>query len=169
MPRRILGLSEFAVLLSGVAITGLSVAALSPSSSENLLRSTFKSALADLGAAQTQIAPAKIVPQAGTEDFWLSAMQPVMRNASSAPLTKTVSVGDRVTMTISGVERHLEISNVAEFEPKVTAVDTTPDVTRFVLVTARDSSDAKARPIRFAIEIQPGAAPLPGTKTARAL
>ena len=165
MPKRILGLSLSSVLMSGGAIMALAGTALFAASSENLLRSSFGSALHAAADTQSRVSAPKSVPMAGSEEFWLSAM----RHDGPAPLTKTVAVGDRITMTLSGVERQLEVANVAEFEPKITAVNTTPDATRFVLITARDTRDATARPIRFAVEIQPDAAPVAGMKTARAL
>ena len=166
MPKRILGLSLSSILMSGGAVMALAAAALFGASSENLLRSSFGSALhtAAIDIQSRGLGP-KTVPMAGSEEFWLSALQ----HDGPAPLTKTVAVGDRITMTLGGIERHFEIANVAEFEPKFTAVNTTPDATRFVLITARDTRDATARPVRFAVEIQPGALPGNGMKTARAL
>ena len=169
MPKRILGLSLSSVLMSGGAVMALASATLFATSSENLLRTSFGNALNLTAETQAHVAAAKTVPLAGSEEFWLSAMRPTMKNGGPAPLATTVVVGDRITMTLGGVERQLEVANVAEIEPKITAVDTASDATRFVLITARDTRDAAARPIRFAVEIQPDAAPVAGMKTARAL
>jgi hypothetical protein len=122
-------------------------------SSDRVLANSFGSALE--AAAPKDVRVAKPVPVAGSEGFWLSAMQQV----GPAPLTKTVSIGDRITMTLSGVERHLDVISVAEFDPKVTTIDTSAQ-THFVLVTARDTGDANARPIRFAVELQTDGAPI---------
>ena len=92
-----------------------------------------------------------------------------MASGNTASLTKTVAIGDRIAMTLGGVERHLDVAAVSEFEPKITTIDTASNASRFVLVTARDSRDASARPIRFVMEIENADAPVASQKPARTL
>ena len=95
-------------------------------------------------------------------------MLSALRLDGQAPLTKTVAIGDRITMTLGGVERQLDVAAVSEFEPKITTIDTASQSTRFVLVTARDNRDTTSRPIRFVMEIENANTPL-GLKPARTL
>ena len=162
---RIFGLSPGQLLAVGTGLTALTMAAILFTNSENLMRSSFGSALVASGEALAPVRTAKPVPLSGSEDFWLSAM----RQDGGAPLTKTVGIGDHMTMTLGGVERQLDVAAVSEFEPKITTIDTNSAATRFVLVTARDSRNAAARPIRFVMEIESAETPLAGVKTARAL
>jgi hypothetical protein len=144
-------------LIVGTAVFGAATALLF-TSSETVLRSSFKVAL-DHHALNTAI-PAKDVadasaPVSGSEDFWLSAMRD-----GSAPITKTVSVGDQISMNLGGVHRTLEVSTVSDFAPEITQTNTSSAPSHFVLVTARDLKDASQRPVRFVMEIQQGGVPV---------
>lgn len=162
MSKRIDGFSLTTVLVTGTALAGVTGLAFAATSAETLLRSSFKTALA-LPSEATPLSRPKAAPLSGTEDYWLSAMQQDGRGL----LGKTVSIGDRIAMTLGGVERHMEVSAVAEFQPNITAIDTASNATRLVLVTARDTRDLAAHPIRFVMEIETGAAPLITAKAAR--
>ena len=156
--------STLAVTLAGVgAAAAICGGAMVSTSSEALLRSSFSAALGDTAPAQQRFA--KATPVAGSEDYWLSAM----RQEGGTPLTKTVSVGDHISLSLGGHDRQLDVSAVSEFAPTITEIDTSAGPNRFVLVTARDAGRADARPIRFVMEIEQTTAPLSGTKTARAL
>ncbi|MGL4397557.1 MAG: hypothetical protein ACRCS9_13535 [Hyphomicrobium sp.] len=144
--------------LSLVAAAGLLTA-----SSEALLRSSFSHALNTTTAVAAHKA-AKSVPVAGTEDYWLSAM----RQQPGAPLTKAVAIGDRITLTLAGIDRNFEVASVANYDPGVTEIDTRAAASRFVVITARDSGDADARPIRFIMELEGSVAPAPGTQAQQA-
>lgn len=141
------------------AATGLVAVALGMmlASSETLLRSTFAAALAP--ASTGAIHTATVKPLAGSEDFWLTAMT----NHAAAPLSKAVSVGDKIAMTLDGKERHLSVVSVSEFTPAKTEIDTRSGAVRLVLVTAHDASDATLRPIRFVMELE--AAPIEANAT----
>ncbi|CCB64201.1 MULTISPECIES: hypothetical protein [unclassified Hyphomicrobium] len=142
---------------STVAFAGL---ALFFASSESVLRSSFQTALNDRAEIHTKqvrqvasIAPA--TPVSGSEDFWLSAMRD-----GTTPVTKTISVGDQISLDLGGVHRTLEVSTVSDFTPQITQIDTSTTPTHLVLVTARDLNDSGARPVRFVMEIQQGGLPV---------
>ena len=144
------------------AVAGLTclagAAAVLTQSSETLLRSSFARALAPVAGADHPSALAS-APIAGTEEFWLSAM--------GRDVTKTsgVSLGDRITLTLDGKERSYSVTSVSDISP-VTHIDTRARVDRILLITAKDTADALARPIRFVIDLgEPGH---PGLQTATA-
>ena len=142
----------------------LGVATLSLNS-EALLRSSFSAALSSTPDTKVAIHSPKTVPMAGSEEFWLSALN----KDGSAALSKTVAIGDRITMTLGGVDRQMDVASVSTFEPKITTIDTASNSTHLVLVTARDSRDNGSRPVRFVMEIDNGDASLMAAKPARAL
>lgn len=150
MAKSIPRLTPASVLAVGGLLTVATAAAVSATSPEKLLADSFGTALKSEAASIRETHALKPVPIAGSEGYWLSAL----RHDGPAPLTKTVSIGDRISMTLAGIERHLQVISVAEFEQKDTAIDSSAPKTRFVLVTARDEGDATARPIRFAVELQ---------------
>ncbi len=129
-----------ALALAAVAASG---SLLTATTSENAIRKSFVAAL------ETS-AGAKAAPRAGSEEYWLSALRP----DGPAPLTKTVAVGDRIVMTLSGEKRTFEVASVAEFTPEITAVAVASAPSRFVLVTAKDADNKQAKPIRFVMEIE---------------
>lgn len=138
------GLVRTAAIMS-VAILGALVA----TSSETMLRTSFTSAL-DTAAPDTTLAVSKTAPIAGSEDYWLSAMR---QDGHGGPLTKTVAIGDQISLSLGGERRTLEVASVSEFTPQVTEIDTNPAASRFVLVTARDKTNDASSPIRFVMEI----------------
>ncbi len=154
-----------AVLVTGLtlgAVFGASTALMS--SSEAMLRTSFSAALQGSAPVAAQ-RMAKAVPLSGSEDFWLSAI----RQDGGAPVTKTVSLGDRISLTLGGEQRDLEVAAVSEFQPKLTEIDTSSGPSRFVLVTAKDARNAAADSIRFVMEIQPAPAAIVAAKPAQAL
>ena len=151
-------------LVAGCALTCLAMAALLLStSSETVLRNSFQTALSSVETKPQQLA--KVAPLAGTEDYWLSAI----RQDGGAPMTKTVAIGDRISMSLGGELRNLEVSAVSEFAPGVIEVDTGKTPSHFVLVTARDTLKAAAKPIRFVMEIEGDSATVAGKARARTL
>lgn len=152
-----LGLSAGATM---VAVAAASFVA----SSETVLRSSFATALTHAASSPTkQIASA--APISGSEEFWLTAM----RRDDSAPVTQPVSVGDQISLTLSGHHRTFEVSSVSDFSPQITEIDTSSTPAHFVLVTARDTKDPSARPVRFVMEIDRGNAPIVGGRAGRTL
>lgn len=138
-------------VLSGTAVLGLGLfGTFAATSSETLLRKSFTAALDTPDATPQRLAgPVQI---SGSEDFWLSAM----RHDGRTPVTKTVSIGDQISLSLGGERRTLEVASVAEVAPQVTEIDTGPGASRFVLVTARDTAKTSATPIRFVMEIDAG-------------
>lgn len=139
-------------VFAGLALTVFGGALMAASNSENLLRSSFeqairKSAEAPLAQASTQ---ASHIPVSGSEDFWLTALA----QDGVQPVSKSVTIGDRISMTLGGVEKRLEVASVSEFDPTTTEIDTRARSVRLVLVTAHDANDSRARPVRFVMEIE---------------
>ena len=149
-----------ATVAAALLILGGAAAVLTQSS-ETLLRSSFARALkptetklAEASFVTPQHVAATSIPISGSEEFWLTAM------GRDVAMSKGVSLGDRITFTLDGTERHYRVTSVSEIKPTTTRVDTNSDNARVVLVTARDTSaDPSARSIRFVIEI-------PGTPAA---
>jgi hypothetical protein len=149
--------------LSGLAASALITGGLFTSNSETMLRDSFSIALSGMPSAPVARV-AKAVPVAGTEDYWLSSMG----LEGSLPVTKAVSIGDRIGLSVRGENRELEVSSVSEYAPAITEIDTRARQARFLLVTARDPHDRDARPVRFVMEVDQ-AAPDVTAQAARAL
>ena len=157
-------IGKLSLIAIGAALgAGAVCASVLTTNSETLLRSSFSTALGTEATPPQRLA--KVVPLAGTEDYWLSAM----RADGGTPVTKTVSVGDTITMSLGGTERKLEVAAVSEVMPNITEIDTTTGPSRFVLVTAKDQHNADARAIRFVMEIQAAPAGLVAQQAERAL
>jgi hypothetical protein len=133
-------------------------------SSETVLRSSFATALTRASEQPTKMI-ASAAPISGSEEFWLTAM----RGDGSAPVTRPVSVGDQISMTLSGHHRTFEVSAVSDFSPQITEIDTSSGPAHFVLVTARDAKNPSARPVRFIMEIDRGNPPFVGSRGGRTL
>ncbi len=116
-------------------------------SSEALLRSSFSAAIGQSQPAAERTAAA--LPVAGSEDFWLNAM----RADAPAGLSKAVSVGDQISMTLDGVARRYTVQTVSEVAPAITTIDTASEPQRYVMVTAHDAKDPQAKPLRLVVEI----------------
>ena len=152
------------VLAAGTAV-GAAAVGLVFASSESVVRSSFKTALDNRANIHAnEFATASTPPVAGSEDFWLSAMRD-----GTAPVNKTVSVGDQISLNLSGVHRTFEVSTVSDFSPQIAQVDTSAAPTHFVLVTARDTNDSSARPVRFVMEIQQGGTSVVAGRNGRTL
>lgn len=151
-------LAALAVFATGFAMT---------TNSETVLRNSFSVALNSAPATEAATGQrlARMAPVAGSEDYWLTAMRP----EGSLPVTKAVAVGDRMVLTFRGKDIQLEVADVSAFAPKVTEIDTRAEQTRFVLVTARDTANKEARPVRFVMEVEQSATDTVAAKTARTL
>ncbi|HVX36846.1 MAG TPA: hypothetical protein VHC71_11580 [Hyphomicrobium sp.] len=149
-------------LSAGAAMTVIAAASFF-ASSETVLRSSFAKALTHATAPTQMVASAN--PISGSEDYWLTAM----RRDDSAPMTKTISVGDEITLTLSGHRRTFSVATVSDFAPQITEIDTSAGPEHFVLVTARDVKDPNARPIRFVMEIDRANATIVGGRAGRSL
>jgi hypothetical protein len=145
------------ILKPVTAIAGLTclaaAAAVLTQSSETLLRSSFARALAPSAGDQlpaVQASASVAGPIAGTEEFWLSAMgRDTIKTSGKAP---GVSLGDSIILTLDGKERSYRVTSVSDISP-VTHIDTRARVERVLLITAKDTADALARPIRFVIDL----------------
>lgn len=118
-------------------------------SSETMLRSSFARALDPIPDPSNEPAVAAN-PLSGSEEFWLTAMN----REVAQPVSKSVSLGDRITFTLDGKERQYRVTSVSDFEPGKTEIDTRARPIRLVLVTARDTNDITARTVRFVMEIE---------------
>ncbi|MEQ1714447.1 MAG: hypothetical protein ABL907_00450 [Hyphomicrobium sp.] len=120
-------------------------------SSETMLRSSFARALspASNAVAEQAVAIAK-VPLSGSEDFWLTAMH----QDAAVPVSKSISLGDLISLRLNGEDRHYRVTSVAEFTPGKTEIDTRSANVRLVLVTATDTANVTSRPIRFVMEVE---------------
>ncbi len=136
-------------MTAGAAVAAIAGALLF-ANSETVLRSSFQTALNRTNLSTKELASAA-APVSGSEDFWLSAMRD-----GTAPVNKTVSVGDQISLNLGGIRRTLEVATVSDFAPQITQIDTSARPNHLVLVTARDLNDQAARPIRFVMEIQQG-------------
>lgn len=105
-------------------------------------------------------------PVSGSEEFWLSAMQ---AKDGIPALQRTVSIGDKLTMSIGGKETVYAVTSVAELPAEVTYVDTRPLSLHYVLVTARDINDPSGKELRFVVEATPDQAPTVAGRPAQAL
>jgi hypothetical protein len=149
-------------LSAGVAMAAIAAVSFL-ASSETVLRTSFATALTKAASPTKVVASA--TPVSGSEDYWLTAM----RRDDSAPVTRTVSVGDEITLTLSGHRRTFAVSTVADFAPQITEIDTSAGPERFVLVTARDVNDPNARPIRFVMEMDRAGPAIVGGRSGRSL
>jgi hypothetical protein len=149
-------------LSAGTAVAAFS-AGLFLMNSEAVLRSSFTAALNHTSPSAKQVASS--APVSGSEEFWLSAM----RRDGNAPVTKTISVGDQISLSLGGERRRLEVATVADFAPQITQIDTSAGPTHFVLVTARDLSHPSAPPVRFVMELEQSVAPIVAGRNGRTL
>lgn len=146
---------------AGLALLAASAGVLTQSS-ETLLRSSFERALGPAPAVIKTAEAGQKAPVAGTEEFWLTAM------GRDASVTRGVSLGDRITLTLDGKERSFRVTSVSDISPAATRIDTHPRNDRLILVTAKDTADALSRPIRFVIDLGDTAPGLLATGPARA-
>jgi hypothetical protein len=156
-------LRPFWLGLSAGAMAAVIAATAFFANSESVLRSSFATALTRTSLPAKELASA--APVSGSEEFWLSAM----RRDGNAPVMKTVSIGDQISLNLGGERRTLEVATVADFAPQITQIDTSAAPSHFVLVTARDVNDAAARPVRFVMEFEQGAAPVVAGRGGRTL
>lgn len=155
-PRRL------ATLLSAAACIAVFGIGLSSSTSESVLRASFANAIEGSRVANAATRPG---PVSGSEEYWLNDANRTAR----AELKKAVSVGDTISLDLGGEHRTLQISKISEYTPHVTEIDTSTHPTRFVMVTARDSADPAARPVRLVMEIGQPAASITALRSGRAL
>ncbi len=148
MWKRLIRSSTSSRFLTALTLTAFGGALFAAGNSEKLLQSSFEQAIRK--SAQAPLTQASRIPVSGSEDFWLTALA----NDSGQPVSKSVTIGDRISMTLGGVEKNLEVSSVTEFDPKTTEIDTRAESVRLVLVTAKDANDSRARPIRFVMELE---------------
>lgn len=149
-------------LSAGAAVAAIAVTSFF-ASSETVLRTSFATALTHASSPSKEIA--SITPVSGSEDFWLTAM----RRDDSSPITKAVSVGDQISLTLGGHSRTFAVATVSDFAPQITEIDTSAGPERFILVTARDVKNPDARPVRFVMEVDGANATIIGGRGGRSL
>lgn len=137
----------------GSALAGLTAGggALMASNSETILRQSFAAAIAPRHQPSPIAPSAAATPLAASEEFWLAAIRP---DANVAPVSKSVSLGDSMTITLNGQNRVLRVTSVTEFSPEKTEVDLRSPNIHLVVVTAHDTTDTAAKPVRFVMEIE---------------
>ena len=101
---------------------------------------------------------------AGTEEFWLTHLVHDAGNVAS----KTVAVGDRITISSSGTQRVLNVVTIDPLDSQVLPASTERQ-TPLLLVTCRDEAEPEARPVRFLIEAGDELPALSSAKAARVL
>lgn len=164
------GLTRILRPATALAIVGSLVAsaAVLTQSSEKLLRSSFERALGHEAASTSvaSVSPANNLPGsapvAGSEEFWLSAL------AREPGSVHAVSLGDNITLTLGGKERSYRITSISDVPQEATRIDTRLHPDRIILVTAKDTADALARPISLMIDLGGDNAHLAGMAPARA-
>jgi hypothetical protein len=151
-------------LSAGTAVAAL-VAGLFLMSSEAVLRSSFATALTETHTSAPSKQVASAAPISGSEEFWLTAM----RRDGNTPVTKTINIGDKISLSLGGEQRTLSVASVADFSPQITEIDTSAGPSHFVLVTARDVNDRSAPPVRFIMELEQSVAPVVSGHSGRTL
>lgn len=137
------------------------------SSTEQMMRTGFASAIAQTGPTGDTLASAPAshrkgheavtvasrgpaMPVSGSEDYWLSAQ----KTDSNIRLTRTTpSVGDYVSLRLNGRNVSLEITAIAPLDPAVTRIDVRQSPDRPLLITARDGRKRDARPVSFVVKL----------------
>lgn len=139
-----LSLSAAALISSGM---------IASSNSEKVLRDSFATALnttPTVRATNTTVASSeKGAPIAGSEEYWLTHVRP----DAALPLTRTISIGDRIALAYGGNRRQLVVSKVSEYRPPVTEIDTRSNQTHLLLITAHDAGNRSGQPVRFLMEV----------------
>ena len=163
MARRPLRLTNLPVAALGIVAAGVGIAAMTLGSSDTVVERGFERALASRAEqpSSTKIATPAV---AGSEQFWLTH---VVHDAS-APFTKPVAVGDRVTITSGGREQVLHVVTVDKLDPQIIPISSERPA-RLLLVTCRDQANPESRPVRFLIEADEPLPTLSSAKAARAL
>lgn len=156
-------------ILSTLCLAGFAVATLGATgaaistNSETVVRDSFSAALNSMPAPRVA-STARKAPVVGTEEYWLSADRP----AGTLAVAKAVAIGDRIVMSLGGKDIRLEVADVSDYAPQVTAIDTNTGQTRYLMVTARHTGNSTAEPVRFIVEVdQPSTGKIAG-KTERA-
>lgn len=136
--------------LSGAALVASGL--IFSSNSEEVLRDSFAVALKDAPTAEQVRAPDRVAsaPIAGSEEYWLTAM----RSENALPVTRVISIGDRIALRLGGNSRQLVVSSVSELAPQATEIDTRSGQSRTLLITAQEAGNRAAPPIRFLMEIE---------------
>ena len=133
--------------LCAFAITaaGALALAINATSSDTVITSGFERAFAALGQ------PAKTLPAkpydgiAGTEDFWLRA-------PAGDQIVKAMAIGQEITLSGRGSERHLTITDVRDAGDAETHIDTTGYGARVLLITCREGDAKTGREIRLRLD-----------------
>ena len=111
MAKRPLRLTNLPVAALGIVAIGVGAAAMTLGSSDTVVERGFERALASR-AEQPNAMKIAAPAVAGSEQFWLTH---VVHDAS-APFTKPVAVGDRVTISSGGHDQVLHVVTVDKLE-----------------------------------------------------
>jgi hypothetical protein len=140
-PSRLRPAAVGGLVLAAVALTG----AAGTIDSEHMLARAFDRAFA--AKPVTAAAPAKRAYDgiAGSEEFWLRA-------EGNVSLLTAVAVGQQLTLTANGSERHMTITDVRRADEDTTHIDTSPPGRAVLFVTCREGEAGQAREIRLRLE-----------------
>ena len=163
MAKRPLRLTNLPVAALGIVAIGVGTAGMTLGSSDTVVERGFERALASR-AEQPNTMKIAAPAVAGSEQFWLTH---VVHDAS-APFTKPVAVGDRVTISSGGHDQVLHVVTVDKLDSQLIPISSERP-TRLLLVTCRDQASPESRPVRFLIEADDALPTLASPKAARAL
>lgn len=123
-----------------MALAALTAAAFN---SETIVATGFERAFANLQKPSAQVSARAYDGVSGSEEFWL-------RSQADAMLIKAVAVGNHLTVSANGTERHLIITSVADADDAVTHIQTAGN--RALLVTCREGDGRTGREVYFRLD-----------------
>lgn len=112
--------------------------------SDALLSRGFERAFAALERPASQVPSRTLDGIAGTEEFWLRAQ-------ANANIVKAVAVGQHLTLTVHGTQRHLTITHISETNAGFTHIEPTDARAGGLVVTCREGDEITGREVRFRV------------------
>lgn len=161
-----------ALLALSLALSATGAVALA--NTDALVERGFAIALQTPSATAAHSRPASVTaPVAGSEEFWLSAVNAANSGTpgavSLAAWTAPVKLGASLTLTIAGQEHALEVIAIAELPASVTHVDTSAPAGGLVMVSCREPGKPDGAVLRFLVEPGAQTSPQVAVATPRAL
>lgn len=128
---------------------------------DGLLRAQFGVAFEDHGptsVASTHEVTNAVQPVAASEEYWLGDASNTRATLASWGTDNQVRIGDRITLTTSGVERALEVISVRTMPPGL--LHTSGSNNHPVMVTLRPVEDTGGRVMHLLLDGKDELAPL---------
>lgn len=128
---------------------------------DQLLRAQFGTAFKgydSLGVASLPHSTDAVQPVAASEEYWLGDASETRATLASWGNDNQVRIGDRVTLTTSGVERALVVVSVRPIPPGTITAPGTND--RPVIVTLRPEENTRGRVMHLLLDGNDELAPL---------